>query len=79
MARRRFLSLLAGAAGALGGLAVGAVIAVNIVIFSGIEPGYEATIPEVFSQNVAVGIVTVAVLAAGPIVGVAVALRLRGR
>lgn len=62
--------------GVTGGLA-GAVVAVNVVIYSGIEEGYEASLIEVFEQNFAVGIVTVAILLAGPILGVVTARRLR--
>lgn len=58
---------------------VGAVIAVNLVIFSGIGSGYESTLSEVFRENTLVGILTVAVLCAGPVVGIAVARRLRHR
>ena len=56
-------------AGAIIGTAVGAVIAVNLVIFSGIDSGYESSITDVFAYNDFVGIIVVAVLAAGPIVG----------
>lgn len=68
------IDLLVG--GVTGGLA-GAVVAVNVVIYSGIEDGYQASLSEVFEQNVAVGIVTVAILLAGPILGVVTARRLR--
>lgn len=65
--------------GALAGGVIAAVVAVNIVIYSGIERGYEATIPEVFRQSPIVGITTVAILAAGPILGVLAARRIRHR
>ena len=51
------------------GALIGAIVAVNVVIFSGTDRGYETTIPELFRENVFLGIVTVAILAAGPIVG----------
>ena len=63
--------------GAVLGGVVGAIVAVNFVIYSGIEGGYEASIPEVFRQNAAVGIVTVSILLAGPVVGVVLARRIR--
>lgn len=50
---RRARTLLGGAVGAL----VGAIAAVNIVIFSGIEDGYEATPEQVFDENPAVGVI----------------------
>lgn len=56
--------------GVVAGGIVGAIVAVNFVIFSGMERGYESTIPEIFRQSVVAGIVTVGLLLAGPIVGV---------
>ena len=67
-----------GLGGILGGI-VGAITAVNVVIFSGIDDGYEASLSEVFSQNLVIGLATVAILVAGPIVGVIVARRQRAR
>lgn len=63
--------------GALSGGLVGAVIAVNVVIFGGIEQGYEASVPEVFRENALIGTLVVAIVAAGPVVGVWIARRLR--
>jgi len=68
------VDILAG--GIIGGV-VGAIVAVNFVIFSGIEDGYEASIAAVFRQNILIGLVTVAVLLAGPPLGVVVARRQR--
>ena len=68
------VDILAG--GIIGGVA-GAIVAVNFVIYSGIEDGYEASIPAVFGQNVLVGLVTVTVLLTGPALGVIVARRFR--
>ena len=48
---------------------VAAIVAVNLVILSGIDTGYETTIPELFRENVILGIVTVAILIGGPIAG----------
>ncbi len=59
------------------GAAVGAVVAVNVVIFSGMDAGYESSLTEVFRQNVVVGVVTVIALLGGPVVGVLVGRRLR--
>ncbi len=66
-----------GIAGAAGGLVIGVIASLNVVLFGGIESGYEATPSEVFEENVLVGIVALLVLVAGPIVGVIVALRER--
>lgn len=62
--------------GFLGGV-VGAIVAVNFVIYVGIEDGYEASIADVFRQNTLAGIVTVVILALGPMFGVTIARRLR--
>lgn len=62
--------------GFIGGV-VGAIAAVNLVIFAGIDRGYEATIPEVFEESPLVGFVTVVILVAGPVLGVLVARRAR--
>ncbi|MBT8202061.1 MAG: hypothetical protein HKN74_00110 [Acidimicrobiia bacterium] len=66
-----------GIVGAFIGLVVGAIVSVNVVIFAGIEDGYEATITEVFSENALVAIAAILLLAAGPIIGVLIALRER--
>lgn len=65
------------AAGGMVGGAVSAVVAVNVVIYSGIEQGYEASLVEVFQYNPIVGVVTVAILVSGPVLGVMAARRLR--
>jgi uncharacterized membrane protein len=64
-------------AGGIAGGVVGAIVAVNFVICVGIKDGYEASISDVFRQNMFAGIVTVVVLVAGPVFGIVVARRLR--
>lgn len=63
--------------GVIVGLALGAIIAVNVIITAGI--GYDVTIAEVFRQNTLVGVVTVAILVAGPVLGVIGVRTLRRR
>ena len=63
--------------GGISGGLVGAVVAVNVVIYSGIDRGYQASIPEVFRESVLIGLLVVAILVAGPVVGVWIARRLR--
>jgi hypothetical protein len=75
-ARQRPTDLLLG--GLVGGL-IGAIVAVNVVIFSGIEQGYQASLPEVFRYNLAIGLLVVAMLVAGPVLGAIAARRLRAR
>jgi hypothetical protein len=62
--------------GLVGGL-LGAVAAVNFVIYTGIEQGYEASLGEVFQHSLIAGIVTLMILLAGPVLGVATARRVR--
>lgn len=61
--------------GAVLGLVAGAIVSINVVIFSGIEDGYEASVTEVFEQNALVGVIAALVLGAGPVIGVIIALR----
>jgi hypothetical protein len=74
-ARREWLvDLLIG--GLLGG-AIGAIVAVNLIITAGV--GYDVTLAEVFEESLLLGIATVAILLSGPIVGVALRRRWRRR
>lgn len=61
--------------GGLVGAVVGAIVAVNVVIHTGVDRGYEASLPEVFRHSPVVGTVTVVILLAGPMVGAVVARR----
>lgn len=63
--------------GGLIGTVVGAIVSVNIVIYSGVERGYQATPSEVFAYSPLVGILAVLALLAGPVVGVLAARRRR--
>jgi hypothetical protein len=65
--------------GALVGGIVGGIVAVNVVIYAGIDRGYEASLADVFGQNAVVGVVTVAILVAGPVLGLVTAHRIRRR
>jgi hypothetical protein len=60
-------------AGGVVGFVVGLIVAWNIAIFAGLESGYEANLWEIFEYSPIVGILVVAVLAAGPILGITVA------
>ena len=65
--------------GGLVGGVLGAIVAVNVVIYSGVEGGYEAALGDVFAHSVALGILVVAILLAGPVAGVVFARRRRHR
>lgn len=56
--------------GGLLGLIVGAIVSVNIVIYSGVDRGYQATPSEVFAHSPLVGMLAVLALVAGPVAGV---------
>ena len=60
---------LHGLVGGLAGSVLAGVVAVNVVIFSGIDQGYEATLEELFDHNFVLGVGVTAILAAGPVVG----------
>lgn len=62
----------------LGGV-ISAIVAVNVVIYAGIEDGYEASIGDVFDESLVIGLVTVAILVGGPILGVYLMRRRRHR
>jgi hypothetical protein len=73
-ARGWLFDLIAG--GGLGGL-LALIVAVNVVIYSGVEGGYEAGLQEVFEHSVLTGLVVVAVVVTCPVLGVLVARRRR--
>jgi hypothetical protein len=61
--------------GALVGLVVGAVIAVNVQIFSGVTDGYEASLAAVWDHSPVVAISIVGLWVAGPVIGAWLAVR----
>lgn len=63
--------------GGAAGLVAGAIVAVNVAIAFGIDRGYEAGLPEVFAESPLAGILMVAALLGGPVLGALVALRIR--
>ncbi len=79
MKRQRVFGLVTTFVGIVIGAAAGGVIAVNLVIFSGIDSGYESSIVDVFTYNRVVGLIVVCVLVAGPIVGGLLAWRWNAR
>lgn len=65
------------AVGGFAGLVVGLLVAVNVVIYTGIEGGYEATIGDVFRQNLLVGLLATVIVLGGPVGGIYVLRMLR--
>lgn len=62
-------TVLGTAIGILAGAVVAFIVEINLVIFSGIERGYEATLPDMFAENRLIGVLAVAILVAGPVAG----------
>ncbi len=60
------------------GVVIGAITALNIMIFFGTDAGYEAGLDELFEQRPAVAVIVVALLVVGPVLGVSLARRVRG-
>lgn len=56
--------------GSVAGFIVGAILAVNIVIFSGVDDGYQASVRQVFSQKPLAGVLAGLVLILLPLVAV---------
>ena len=77
--RRWFTWIVDVVIGGLVGLMLGGLVAVNLVIYSGVERGYEANLGEVFDKSVILGTIVVVVFAAGPVAGVVVARARRAR
>jgi len=67
--------LAATLAGFAVGSIVGAIVAVNIVIYAGPDSGYQSSIGDVFRHSAPVGVLAVAALVAGPVLGVMIARR----
>lgn len=58
------------AVGGLGGLVIAWIVAVNLVIYLGVEGGYQAGLGDVFGHSVMLGVVVIGVVVAGPVLGV---------
>ncbi len=65
------------AVGGIAGGLIAALVAVNFVIFIGVDRGYESSLREVFEHSSIAGVATLLILAAGPVLGVFVARRRR--
>jgi len=64
---------------ALGGFVVAIIAILNLHILVGLEAGYAASPADVFEWSVLLGMVDIALLVAGPVLGVVAASRLRRR
>lgn len=64
--------------GLIGGL-VGVVTAWNLMIYLGLDRGYETSLLDAFDHSLMVGVPVIAALVGGPVVGIGVARRQRKR
>ena len=65
--------------GAFAGGIIGLILAVNVVIYAGPDQGYESSINDVFEHSIITGLAAIALVIAGPIVGIVIARRLRNQ
>ena len=63
----------------LGGLLVAVIIILNLHIIVGLEEGYAASPVEVLEASALLALADVALLIAGPVLGIVVVTRLRSR
>lgn len=78
-ARHTVRKLARSVGAALGGLAVAAIIILNLHILVGLEDGYAASPADVFGWSVLLGVVDLALLVAGPVLGIVALSRPRRR
>lgn len=78
-ARHPVMTMALSVLAALGGFVVAAIIILNLHILVGLEDGYAASPGDVFERSVLLGVVDIALLVAGPVLGIVAASRLRCR
>ena len=78
-ARHTVMTMALSVVAALGGFVVAVIAILNLHILVGLEAGYAASPADVFERSVLLGMVDIALLVAGPMLGVVAASRLRRR
>lgn len=78
-ARHTVVTMALSVVAALVGFVVAVIIILNLHILVGLEDGYAASPADVFEWSVLLGAVDIALLVAGPVLGIVVASRLRRR
>ncbi len=63
--------------GTLAGGIVGAIVAVNVVIYSGIDSGYEASMSQILEDEPVAGVLALTAFVTAPVLGVGILRRLR--
>lgn len=78
-ARHTVITLALSVFAALGGFAVAVIVILNLHILVGLEEGYAASPADVFAWSVLLGVVDIALLVAGPVLGIVAASRFRSQ
>ena len=78
-ARHTIITMALSVLAALAGFVVAVIVILNLHILVGLEDGYAATPADVFSWSVLLGVVDIALLVTGPVLGIVAASRLRRR
>ena len=78
-ARHTVMTMALSVLATLGGFVVAVVVILNLHILVGLEDGYAASPADVVEWSVLLGVVDIALLVAGPVLGIVAASRLRRR
>ena len=76
-ARRRLVTALLVALGAVMGLAMAMVVVLNLHIFTGVVDGYMASPAQVVEHSVLLAVVDVLLLVTAPVLAIAIVVRFR--
>jgi len=78
-ARHTVMTMALSVLATLGGFVVAVIVILNLHILVGLKDGYAASPADVFEWSVLLGVVDIALLVAGPVLGIVAASRLRRR
>jgi hypothetical protein len=78
-ARHTVMTMALSVLATLGGFVVAVVVILNLHILVGLKDGYAASPADVVEWSVLLGVVDIALLVAGPVLGIVAASRLRRR
>jgi len=78
-ARHTVMTMALSVLATLGGLVVAVIVILNLHIFVGLKDGYAASPADVFEWSVLLGVVDIALLVAGPVLGIVAASMFRRR
>jgi hypothetical protein len=78
-ARHTVMTMALSVLAALGGFVVAVIVILNLHILVGLEDGYAASPTDVIEWSVPLGVVDIALLVAGPVLGIVAASRFRSR